>query len=236
MSVHRDWLAEEGRLLAAALEGDATAPVPTCPGWSVTDLVAHVGGYHRWVADLLRTAAQEPRAPYDVRPTPDLTLAEWYLIGLDLLLEAIDATDPETPMWTVTVDQKAGAWCRRQAHDLTLHRWDAQNTHGTAGPVAPERAVDFIDELFELALPYILPFLGRPVPGASLALRSPDGAYQRRVEVAGGRPSLSRSTEPADAVLTGTPPDLLLTLWRRTDTATLTGPPSVLAAWQEAIG
>lgn len=76
MNVHRLWLAEEGKALAAALDGDASAAVPSCPGWSVTDLVAHVAGRHRWVADLLNTLSQEPRPPYSLRPDPDVTLGE----------------------------------------------------------------------------------------------------------------------------------------------------------------
>ena len=98
-----------------------------------------------------------------------------------------------------------------------------------------ERAADFIDELFEAALPYILPSLGRTVPEASLALRSVDGRHHRRIDGATGRLGLSRDPHPADATLTGTPSDLLLALWRRANAATLTGDPAALAAWQQAI-
>ena len=233
--VYRSWLADEGQALAATLDGDSATPVPSCPGWSVTDLVAHVGSYHRWAADLLLDASPQPRAPYALRPDPDAPLAQWYRASLELLLKAIDTTDPDTPMWTVTIDQKAGAWCRRQAHDLTIHRWDAQHARGHAQPIHPERATDFIDELFEAGLPYILPFLDRPVPAHSLALRSPDGTYNRRVDAATGQPHLTHDRTPADATLTGTPSDLLLTLWRRDNAATLTGDPAALAAWQQAI-
>lgn len=143
-------------------------------------------------------------------------------------------------MWTVTVDQRAGAWCRRQAHELTVHRWDVQNARGRPRPVAAERAADFIDELFAMAPPSLLPFLGRPIPDVSLALRSAYGTYSRRVgesasRRAGGRIHLSHDGRPAEAVLTGTPSDLLLALWRRPNGATLTGDPAGLAAWQEAI-
>jgi uncharacterized protein (TIGR03083 family) len=233
--VYRSWLVDEGETLASALDGDPATSVPSCPGWSITDLVAHVGSYHRWAADLLQHASQQPCAPYSLRPEPDVTLAEWYRASLELLLKAIDTTDPDTPMWTVTIDQKAGDWCRRQAHDLTVHRWDAQHARGHAQPVHTERAVDFIDELFEATLPYTLPFVGRTVPEASLALRSADDTYYRRLDGATGKPRLSRDPNPADAVLTGTPSDLLLALWRRADAATLTGDPTVLAAWQQAI-
>lgn len=233
--VYRSWLADEGQTLTAALDGDPAMPVPSCPGWSITDLAAHVGSYHRWAADLLRDACQQPRAPYSLRPEPDITLAEWYRASLALLLGAIDSTDPDTPMWTVTIGQKAGDWCRRQAHDLTVHRWDAQHARGHAQPVPTERATDFIDELFEATLPYTLPFLGRTVPEASLALQSVDSTYYRRVDGTTGRSRVSHDPDPADAVLTGTPSDLLLALWRRADAATLTGDPAALAAWQRAI-
>src|SRR2546423_13781629 len=132
---YRSWLAEEGHALAAALDGDPTAVVPSCPGWTVADLAAHVGSYHRWAADLLTDASPQPRAPYSLRPDPNLPLADWYRANLAFLLEAVDATDPDTPMWSVTVEQRAGAWCRRQAHDTTVHRWDAQNAPGHADPV-----------------------------------------------------------------------------------------------------
>jgi uncharacterized protein (TIGR03083 family) len=233
--IYRSWLADEGQALAATLGGDPATPVPSCPGWSITDLVAHVGSYHRWAADLLHDASPQPRAPYSLSPDPDDTLAEWYLASLDLLLKAIDTTDPDTPMWTVTIDQKAGAWCRRQVHDLTVHRWDAQDAYGLAQPIHAEHAADFIDELFEEALPYILPFLGRPVPEVSLGLRSADGLYRRRIDGTTGHPYLTHDPTPADATLTGTPSDLLLALWRRPNAATLTGDPTALAAWQQAI-
>jgi uncharacterized protein (TIGR03083 family) len=237
---YRSWLADEGETFAATVDGaDPATPVPTCPGWSVADLVAHVGSYHRWVADLLAEAGQEPRAPYALRPGPDDDLAGWYRDGLGALLKAVDATDPDTPMWTVTVDQRAGAWARRQAHDLTVHRWDAQHALGSvpgaAEPIEAVRAADFLDELFIVALPYILPFLGRPVPGCSLALRSADGAFHRRVDGAGGRITLSAAPGPTDATLTGTPSELLLTLWRRAAAAELTGDQAALAAWQRAV-
>ncbi len=233
--VYRSWLADEGQALAATLDGDPTTPVPSCPGWSITDLVAHVGSYHRWAADLLHDASPQPRAPYSLRPDPDVPLAEWYRASLGLLLTAIDSTDPDTPMWTVTLDQKAGAWYRRQAHDLTVHRWDAQDAYGAAQPIQDERAADLIDELFEAALPYILPFLGRPAPEASLALRSTDGTYRRRIDATTGQPYLSHNPTLAHATLTGSPSDLLLALWRRSNATTLTGDPTALSAWQEAI-
>ena len=46
-----DYAAREGRTdltPAAADEAGLEAPVPTCPGWTVNDLVLHMGEVHRW--------------------------------------------------------------------------------------------------------------------------------------------------------------------------------------------
>jgi uncharacterized protein (TIGR03083 family) len=233
--MYRSWLADEGQAFEAALNLDPTTAVPTCPGWTLTDLVAHVGSYHRWVADLLHDRSPAPRSPYQLRPDPNVSLASWYRTSLELLLTAIDTTDQDTTMWTVTLDQKAGAWHRRQAHDLTIHRWDARNAGGATQPILAERAADFIDELFGRALPYIVPFVGRVTPDSSLALRSTDRHFARLIHGDSGRPRLSHKSGPADATLTGTCSDLLLAVWRRPNAVTVTGNPAVLTEWQQAV-
>ena len=48
-AAHIDELRREGELLAAAAaRTPPTTAVPTCPGWSVADLLAHLGATHRW--------------------------------------------------------------------------------------------------------------------------------------------------------------------------------------------
>jgi hypothetical protein len=66
-------------------------------------------------------------------------------------------------------------------------------------------------------------------------LQTADHTYYRRLDGTTGRPRLTSSPSPADAILTGTPSDLLLTLWCRVNTTTLTGNPTALTAWQQAI-
>ena len=38
---------------------DLSAPVPTCPGWTVLALTKHLGVVHRWAAQMLRDGATE---------------------------------------------------------------------------------------------------------------------------------------------------------------------------------
>jgi mycothiol maleylpyruvate isomerase-like protein len=47
LSLHVQETAQVGRLVRDA---DLTAPVPSCPGWSVYDLVIHLGAVHRRAA------------------------------------------------------------------------------------------------------------------------------------------------------------------------------------------
>src|SRR3981189_371351 len=45
-------------LLIGHLNGaDLTVPVPTCPGWNVSQLARHVDGGQRWAREILATAA-----------------------------------------------------------------------------------------------------------------------------------------------------------------------------------
>ena len=50
-------LRTESDLLAGeAAQSFVTDPVPTCPQWSVRDLVEHTGGVHRWAATVVKGA------------------------------------------------------------------------------------------------------------------------------------------------------------------------------------
>jgi hypothetical protein len=48
------------RLATVASSTDPGAPVPTCPDWSLRDLVHHVGGVHRWATGFVRGAGRQP--------------------------------------------------------------------------------------------------------------------------------------------------------------------------------
>lgn len=45
---------------------DLSAKVPTCPDWTLRELVVHVGGAHRWVHHIVSTKALEPVKPEQV--------------------------------------------------------------------------------------------------------------------------------------------------------------------------
>src|SRR5260370_1935683 len=55
-----DWYVAEIAASTAELaeilaENDQSLPIPTCPEWTLRQLVTHVGRAHRWAAEITRT-------------------------------------------------------------------------------------------------------------------------------------------------------------------------------------
>src|SRR5579864_7986337 len=53
-------LRDDARAMAAAARLGLAESVPSCPGWSVADLLVHTGAVHRAQANIVRSRAQEP--------------------------------------------------------------------------------------------------------------------------------------------------------------------------------
>ncbi|MQS09526.1 maleylpyruvate isomerase family mycothiol-dependent enzyme, partial [Streptomyces alkaliphilus] len=147
-----DILAEEGEALrtAAALAGPDAA-VPTCPGWRVRELVRHQGRVHRWAHALITGEAPMAGGSCVVpAPAPDEEPGEWYDAGLRDLVARLRALDPAAELWTFLPGSPSARhfWARRQAHETTVHRVDAELAAGRRpSPVGTAPALDGIDEL-----------------------------------------------------------------------------------------
>ena len=67
MAIERDdylaHLAHDGGRMAEVARGDLEAPVPTCPEWTLKDLVEHTGQVHRWQTEACRVDAGGFPAP-----------------------------------------------------------------------------------------------------------------------------------------------------------------------------
>ena len=91
-------LASEATALAdAAEEAGLDAPVPTCPGWTVADLVLHTGEVHRWATAVVASRATKlGDVPSDSRgalPERADTIA-WFCTGARNLRDTLAAADP----------------------------------------------------------------------------------------------------------------------------------------------
>lgn len=150
--------AEGPAFRAAITEAPPDAPVPSCPEWTVTDLIHHLGSIYSWVrahAPRGVTTAPEPRRAIVSGDLPTgAAAAEWWQQEYGRLLEVLDGLDPELPAWNWAPQaKKAGFWHRRMAHETAVHRWDAQMAIAAVEPVEAKLAVDGISEVLDTWLP-----------------------------------------------------------------------------------
>jgi len=237
-----DWLEAENQALVEAARLGVDALVPSCPGWSVRDLVFHHASFQSWITGLIVDRVQEPQAPLvAAKPPKGKGILRWYEQIAAGLVVALRATDPATPVWGVTAEHTAGAWARRQASESSVHRWDAQNAHDVCRPI--EHADDYLSELFGLLLPNLIANFGLAVPNGSMALSSVDDGRVWLVrpsdlddadDVHAGDLADDDGDIAADVVVSGTSSDLLLAMWNRTSDVEIEGDLDVLRGWRAA--
>lgn len=227
-------------LIDRATTAGLAAPVPTCPRWTVADLVAHQGMVHRWAGSNLRLdGATIPTKSQVLREVPRTRLPGWFRNGVTDLLATLRDADPDVPAMVFLKDAPAPRefWARRQAHETTIHAMDALAAslghHPTEQDAGIDRglALDGIDELVcgfitrgRSRLAGVEPFTIAVSPTDS------DGGWTLDVRPEGIVTDPVRSRR-ADATFTGTAAQLYLGLWNRGLEITATGRPGVLDRW-----
>jgi uncharacterized protein (TIGR03083 family) len=207
----------DGEALANTAEGNLALSVPTCPGWSVADLVWHVSGVHYFWRSIAERRLTEPAAVKHVeqpaRPA-DGELIAWYRAGLGHLLAVLEGLDPATEVWTWAEPHDVSFIVRRMAQETAVHRWDADHAAGVSQPIGAELASDGIDEFleyFDISRKEDAAPLGGTV---HLHCTDVEGEWIVREDAAGDI-TIERRHEKGDAAMRGTASDLLLALWRR---------------------
>lgn len=216
-------------LRANAMAAGLDAPVPTCPDWTVLDLVAHQGMVHRWAASHLRGAPVDPPEPFERDGRESADVLGWFDEGATALLQAIvDAPDDlEALVFLREAPAPRLFWARRQCHETTVHAVDAlgarlgRPARADETWIRPAVALDGIDEL-------LVGFVTRRRDGLSpgaptrLLVRPDDADVAWLVDLDTGRPVSTRRVRPdspeaasADHAFTGDAVDLYLRLWSR---------------------
>jgi uncharacterized protein (TIGR03083 family) len=238
LRTHIQAVDDEGRRLADSVV-DFDAPVPTCPDWTVRDLVRHVGEVHAWarthVTDL-RGERNDDVSTFRTWPADDdAALIDWYRHGHAALVAALEKADPDAdffgflPGWRGT-----RFWARRQAHETTMHRVDAQSVTGAVSATTPGFALDGIDELLHGF------YARRPSRLVSdhpleFVLRAPDAGRAWSVSIGADGVTATDGETQGWASVSGNAFDLYLLLWNRRELEGLEvqGDPAGLATWRE---
>ena len=147
-------LIEENAAFADLMrDADLTTPVPTCPEWTLDQLMRHVGRGDRWCAQIVAEQAGDaidPRTVADGKPPADPGgRTAWLRDGPRRLLAAVAETGPDTPVWTFLGPRPAAWWIRRRLHETAVHRADAALALGARFEIAPGVAADGITEYLE---------------------------------------------------------------------------------------
>ena len=229
-------LSSEGdAFVTAARHAGVEAPVPPCPDWTVADLCAHVGRLHRWAGEIVRLRpAPAGRDWRDrIQPPSGPALIDFVVEGLAAFVDVLDAARPGDACWTWVDVQNVGFWARRQAHEIAIHRWDAQSASGEPDPIERTLAIDGIQELFD-----IRPFRpGGPPPGHGetihLHCTDGEGEWLARFEPEGA--VVTHEHAKGDVAVRGTASDLLLLMWGRItpDRVEVFGDESLLTGWRD---
>jgi uncharacterized protein (TIGR03083 family) len=239
------------RFGATTAGSELPAPVPTCPGWTVADLVRHHGTSQRRVSVVLRTRSREPVYSRDLGvawPADPAEVTAWYDAGRAELVAVLRETDPRTAVWTNGPRSDAGYWARRILHEAVIHGVDADVATGSPVDLPLGLAVDGIDELLDTvgSQPAVVKRLRELERGGqAFDLVATDGPDQEtsvwRIQLQDS--TFTWSTQPrgesVEARLSASAADLLLLLYGRSVAVTgrfdATGDRSLVDDWLAAV-
>jgi uncharacterized protein (TIGR03083 family) len=229
------------RLADAATAAGTDAPVPTCPKWTVTELLDHLVRGDNWARTIVERGEQgstDRVLPEDTDPsiTGD-ALVQAFRSGATALVDALAAVDPTTPVWTFGAhDRTAAFWQRRRAQETAVHRYDAESAAGITTPVDTDLAVDGIDEFLAVFLPRLADNFG-PVDDGTVHLHCTDAEGEWLVTIRGGGVTVTGEHAKGDVAARGSASDLLLFLWGRVpaDQLEVFGDDALLDRFRQAI-
>lgn len=225
-SAHVTGVVEQTRAVADLVHGaDAAARVPTCPEWTMADLVDHVGATQRMVTMLVGERMTEPSGAFARQasaPADPGQWRAWLTDGADEVVQAFASAADDTPVWDPS-GAAAGVpfWSRRLFGEICVHGADVAATVGVPYELAPERAVGAIEDWLDTMTSsgywenrpdfadamrgngQTLHFHATDAPGEWVARREPD------------RVVLERTHLKADVAVRGPATELLLVLSRR---------------------
>lgn len=234
---HRRLLELESLALASAAPDHLGVEVSHLPGWTVQHLVGHAAWVLRYVTAVLEADPGDPprRSSVPEPPVGEEVLA-WFADARSALLRAIDHTDLDVARATFTGPQPARWWVRRMAHEVAMHRWDAQAATGTTDPIDAHLAVDGIDEVFEVFVPARLDLERLAGTGETMHLHATDVEGEWLCTFTPERVEWSHGHAKGDVAARAPASDLLLLLWGRLPPSRLElfGDASLLDRWQGA--
>ncbi|MEU7526087.1 maleylpyruvate isomerase N-terminal domain-containing protein [Saccharothrix sp. NPDC042600] len=218
------------------------APVPTCPGWTLFDLVQHLGaGRRAWAATIAAGPADAKAVPAGAPPAPrELpALLDWMADSTRALLDALREYGPDRECWTwwstSQSPRTSGAAARHQLPEIAVHTYDAQVTAGNPQALPTEVALDGVEDFLFTCCATTSPWPHEP---AVVDYHTTEGpSWRLWLSAAGARAARLAADAPPDASARGSAHELITVLYGRNpvDSLELEGDVRVfdrLVAWE----
>ncbi len=241
-------VAEQGdRFADSAAAGRLDVPIDACPGWTMRELVQHVGLVHLWAATNIAFPSERwlsvndmsDLAPYWPAHTTgwpeDAALVGWYRSTLENLIDVIESMPADHRCLTfLPATSPLVMWARRQACEIAIHRHDADTARGYTTRFEPSFAADVLDELLHGFAPrmgvrdataeQVIQVVAEDVGDQHLVTMGPSGVHTERAD------------GPHDLMISGSAADLSVLLWNRSagPSLRLEGDDAALDRWRES--
>lgn len=247
VSTYIDYVATEGALFAEVAEqGPLDVQIEPCPGWDMAELIRHLGMIHLWAG---ANVAFPDKSGLDVDDLPDLVqywpdlasrypddagLVPWYRQTLANLVEVLSSAPTNVAAFDLLPSpHPLTMWARRQASEIAVHRFDAQQARGLSSHFDPHFAADMTDELLS-------GFAQRPGKKVSIDEVTTIHAHAHDVDehwfVTLDPTSIITTRTPGDADLnlSATAQELYLLFWNRLSVSEVDseGPATVMDDWR----
>ncbi|QUQ65254.1 maleylpyruvate isomerase family mycothiol-dependent enzyme [Kutzneria sp. CA-103260] len=229
---------EAARIASIAAAHDLTAKVPSCPDWTLADLVRHVGVLQQWFAAMIDRRSPTRLSPREVAygvPADIAGYPEWCASRAVEVDRVLRAADPDAAMYTWGPGSRVAFWARRMLMELLVHRHDAELAAGSLTEIDPILAADGVEEFLvnlpsaESFAPHLSALRGG---GETVRFATPGAEWTVRLDPESF--GLVPSGTPDAAVMT-TPEALLLLVYGRVGVddprVRTSGDAALLAKW-----
>jgi uncharacterized protein (TIGR03083 family) len=212
-------ISDDAARIVRAYERDRSAKVPWSDRWTVGTVARHVAGTHHVVAGIVRGRPDADFGLFNGLETPPKDSPEfvdWFRSGTVSMVEQLSSVPADAECWSwYEPGRRVGWWARRMAHEVVVHRWDAQAAHGEPSPIDPEVAADGVDEFLDVFVATSRSAQHAPAgPTMSFECTDRDDRWWLDLSVPGAR-TVRRGAGEASVQVRGTAEQLLLMAWGR---------------------
>ena len=217
------------RLAESAAAAGPDAAVPTTPGWTITDLVEHVGQSQDWVAEIIERRITDPtQLPTEmaVLPTDPGEWQAWLSESALRVASACSDDALDAPVFNASGDERSGTrfWMSGALNEAVVHGFDAANAANRPSDIYADIAAALIsNHLAMLTSPtwemrrsesaHAIRGTGQTLLWLATDITDDSGAWF--VELRPDGATWQPGTQQADVTVTGPARSLLLTLTRR---------------------